>query len=78
LSNRLKVKAGQGIVGVKPDHCGESRHGGGVAGLELCKRGSIVGRRRSLEHCRRQRLIGAQRFATPAQDEVADWTPLKA
>ncbi len=43
-----QVKAGEGIVGMKPDNCGESRHGGSVASLELCKRGSIVGRRRSL------------------------------
>jgi hypothetical protein len=71
-----QVKAGQGIVGMKPDNCGESRHGVSVTGLELCKRSSIVGRRRSPERCRRQRLIGAQRFATPSQDQVADRTPM--
>jgi hypothetical protein len=38
-----QVKAGQGIVGMKPDKCGESRHRGRVTGLELCKRRCIIG-----------------------------------
>src|SRR5215475_828225 len=63
---------------MQPDKRSKSRHGSGVAGLKLCVCCSIFGRGRRLERCGRQRFISAQRFATPAQDEITDRAPLKA
>ena len=71
------MEASQRIVGVQPDQGGEGRHRRNIAGFELGEGFGVLGRRRTFERRRRQRLEGAKRFAATTQHQIADRPPSK-
>src|SRR4051794_33852245 len=77
IEQSLQMKSGQRVVGVQADQRREGWHRRGVASLELGERVAILRVGGRLEPGVLQRFERAKRLATAAQQDIADWAPLK-